>query len=61
MKPEKGRREDLFSFDSSHFWPFAVRTPSVERQEETATGNQDPFGIRAIPKLPGLPWWVAYK
>lgn len=35
-------------FACSHLWPFAVRTPTVERQEEAAAGNQDPFGIRAI-------------
>lgn len=62
MKAAEGRKEDFFfSFASSHLWPFAVRTPTVERQEEAATGNQDPFGIRAIQRLPGLYWSVAYK
>lgn len=37
-----------FSCASSHLRPFAIRTPTVERQEKAATGNQNPCGIRAI-------------
>lgn len=61
MKAAEGRKEDFFPFTSSHLRPFAVRTPTVERKEEAAAGNQDPFGIRAIQSLPGLYWSVAYK
>lgn len=60
MKAVKGRKKGFpVPLASSHLWPFAVRTPTVERQEEAAIGNKDPFGIRAIQKLPGLPCWVA--
>lgn len=38
-----------------------MRTPTVGWPEEAATGNQDPRGIRAIQRLPGLHRSVAYK
>lgn len=62
MKATKGRKEAfLLPFASSCLQSFAVRTPTVERPGKAATGNQDPYGIRAIQQLPVLHWSMPYK
>lgn len=61
MKAPENRKEISFLFVSSHLQSFAVRMPTVERQEKAATHNQDPYGVRAIQWLPGLHWSVSYK